>query len=387
MPTPKVLIIGGGVIGTAIAWHLTCRKAEVTLIEAKELASGSSGACDGLIFMQSKKPGIHLELAMESMKRFKELQTVLPFPIEYTPCGGMVIIETEDEYQAMETYARDQREIGLDVKILDREHALEKEPALSGHILGAAFSPLDGQVNPMGLTIGFALGAKKQGAKIIPRTRVKNLRTKGSRVTGVDTDKGKFNADIVVNACGARAAELTAAAGIHFPITPRRGQIAVTQPVAPTLSHCLISAKYIAAKYNPDLAKTSGEGISIEQTHNGNLLLGSTREFAGFDRQNTLTGIKTILKNTAGLIPKLKTIQVLRCFAGLRPWTPDGLPLIGPVSGLQGLFMAAGHEGDGIALAPVTGDIVAKMILNLPIPHDMTPFSPDRFRTDVKKEF
>jgi len=238
----------------------------------------------------------------------------------------------------------------------------------------------------MGLTLGFALGAKKQGARLIPRTRVKNLVVKGNRVTGVETDRGRFDADIVVNACGAGAAELPAAAGLHFPITPRRGQIAVTQAVAPTLSHCLISAKYIAAKYNPDLAKTSGEGLSIEQTGNGNLLLGSTREFVGFDRRNTLAGIKTILKNTGSLIPALKDIQIIRCFAGLRPWTPDGLPLLGPVSGLEGFFMAAGHEGDGIALAPVTGELVARMILDLPPDHDMTPFSPDRFREETKKE-
>jgi len=101
---PHIIIIGGGVIGTSIAWHLTEHHAKVTLIEAGDLASGSSGACDGLVFMQSKKPGIHLELAMESLKKFDALQKTLPFDIEFKQTGGLVVIESDTEYPAMEKY-------------------------------------------------------------------------------------------------------------------------------------------------------------------------------------------------------------------------------------------------------------------------------------------
>ncbi len=142
------------------------------------------------------------------------------------------------------------------------------------------------------------------------------------------------------------------------------------------------SASYIAAKYNPALAGKSGQGISMEQTDNGNLLLGSTREFVGFNKENTLSGIRGILKQTATILPPLENFQVIRTFAGLRPFTPDGLPMLGPVKSLEGFIMAAGHEGDGIALSPITGDLMAQTLLDKKPNICIDPFSPDRFLPD-----
>lgn len=377
--SPKIVIIGGGVIGASIAYHLSLRKACVTLIEKKDLASGSSGACDGLVFLQSKKPGIHLALAMESLSLYKQLQRQLPIDIEFKQTGGMVLIETTSEYEAMQAFAREQQKMGLKIALLDKARTLEKEPFLSDHIKGATFSALDGQVNPIALTLGFALAAEKYGAKILTHTHVQSIKTKGKRVDAVETTRGRLEADIIVNAAGCRAAEIAAMAGISIPIRPRKGQIVVTQATGPLLSHCMISAKYIAAKYDPSLADQSGEGISMEQTKNGNLLLGSTREFTGFDTQNTLEGIQKIIQQTANLLPALKNLDLIRCFAGLRPYTSDGMPLLGPVEGLEGFVMAAGHEGDGIALSPITGKLIAQMIMDGKTDFPLDAFSPGRF--------
>jgi len=376
---PHIVIIGGGVIGTSIAYHLAKQDARVTLIEENDLASGSSGACDGLVFMQSKKPGIHLTLAMESLKRFESLQQELPTDIEFKQTGGMVIIETEDEYRAMQKFTREQHRIGLPVRLLNRSQTLEKEPFLSSEIMGATFSPLDAQVNPINLTLGFALAARKNHAKIITHAKVLAIRTKNCHVTGVATTKGNIEADMVLNAAGSMAGMVSDMVDIHTPIRPRRGQIVVTQAAKPVLTHCLISAKYIAAKYDPSLAGKAGEGISMEQTDNGNLLLGSTREFVGFNKENTLAGIRKIIRQTAAILPVLENFQVIRTFAGLRPYTPDGLPILGPVKSLDGFFMAAGHEGDGIALSPATGDIMANMLLGRKSHILLDAFSPDRF--------
>ncbi len=377
--SPHIVIIGGGVIGTSIAYHLAKQEARVTLIEKKDLASGSSGACDGLVFMQSKKPGIHLSLAMESLKRFEVLQTELPMDIEFKKNGGLVIIETDAEYRAMEKFAKEQQAYGLDVRLLDRFQALEKERFLSSHIMGATFSPLDAQVNPINLTLGFALAARKNHAKIINHAKVLDVLTKNNRVTGVATTKGKFNADIVVNAAGSMAGLVSDMVDISMPVQPRRGQIVVTHAKEPVLTHSLISAKYIAVKYDPDSAVNSGQGISMEQTDNGNLLLGSTREFVGFNKENTMSGILKIIRQTAVVLPVLENFQVIRAFAGLRPYTPDGLPILGPVKPLNNFFMAAGHEGDGIALSPVTGHLMARMLLGRKTRISLSAFSPDRF--------
>lgn len=376
---PHILIIGGGVIGTSIAYHLAKQNARVTLIEVGDLASGSSGACDGLVFMQSKKPGIHLSLAMESLKQFESLQNDLPVNIEFNKTGGLVVINNDAEYSVMEKYVAEQRGIGLDVQLLDSARTHKKEPLLSSSIVGAAFSPLDAQVNPIALTLGFAIAAKNNHAEILTNTKVLGVLTDNNRVTGVVTSKGHIAADVVVNAAGSMAGQIAEMIDIQIPVKPRRGQIVVTHAGRRILDHCLISAAYIAAKYDPVLASKAGQGISMEQTDNGNILLGSTREFVGFDKNITISGIRDIIRLTASVLPVLNQFQVIRTFAGLRPFTPDGLPLLGSVKSCDGFVMAAGHEGDGIALAPITGHLMAQSLLGKKPDIDLEPFSPDRF--------
>ncbi|MCG8567879.1 MAG: FAD-binding oxidoreductase, partial [Desulfobacterales bacterium] len=231
----SVLIIGGGVIGASVAYHLVRRDANVrvTLVEQGDPASGSSGACDGLVFMQSKKPGIHLALAMESRRGFQTLAGELPLDIEYRETGGMVTIENQAEFKAMETFTAEQRAIGLDVRLLDRDQTLAMEPHLSPDIAGATHSPQDAQVNPITLTLGLILGARRAGAKILTHTRVLDFKTQGNRITGVTTTQGDLEADVTLIAGGALSGVLGQKLDLDFPIRPRRGQIVVTQATRP----------------------------------------------------------------------------------------------------------------------------------------------------------
>jgi glycine/D-amino acid oxidase-like deaminating enzyme len=374
-----VVVIGGGVIGTSIAYHLAQKKVCVTLLEQGDLASGSSGACDGFVFMQSKKPGVHLQLAMESKRRFERLKAQLPISIEYKSKGGMVVIENEAEFEAMHSFVQKQQKIGLDVSLLDVKQARKLEPNLSSKIKGATYSPSDGQVNPIALTHGFALGAKQHGAEIFTNACVRAITVAGNRVRSVDTDQGQFETDIVVNAAGVYSLEIGKMVNLQIPIKPLRGQILVTEAIEPILDHCMISARYIATKFKPELARSESGGISIEQTSSGNLLLGSTREFAGFDNRTTLEGLKKIAARTSKIIPRLKQLNIIRSFAGMRPYTSDGLPILGPVDEVEGFIMAAGHEGDGIALAPITGELIAQMIVDGRTDIPLTEFRLDRF--------
>jgi len=374
-----VVIIGAGIIGSSIAYHLSQEKLRVILLERGDIASGSSGACDGLVFLQSKRAGVHLELAIESRRRFSLLSRELPVPIEYKETGGMVVIETEEEMAAMQSFVKHQRAGGLEVSLVDSDRAHQLEPYLADHILGATHSPLDGQVNPIALTIGFALGAKARGVRVVTGTTVQGIDLKAGKVAAVETNAGCFKTDIVINAAGAHAAEIGKMVGVSIPIKPRRGQILVTEVCPSIVRHCMISAKYIAAKYDPGIASANGEGISIEQTQNGNFLLGSTREFVGFEKRTTAAGLQRIAAKTACLIPALEDVNVIRAFAGLRPYTPDGLPILGPVEEVPGFFMAAGHEGDGIALAPITGELIAQMIARGESDISLEDFRLDRF--------
>ena len=355
------VVIGAGVIGASIAYHLARRKVRVVLLEKDNSASGSSGACGGTIFLQTKSPGTHLTLALESSKRFVDLEQQLGSGIEYQRHGGMIVIEREEELQAIKQFIHQQNNHGLNVSLLDQKQARELEPFLSEKILGATYSPMDAQVNPIFLTFAFIKSAQDLGATVLTHTRVTGFHTKSNRIVSVKTDKGEIQTASVVNAGGVDAAEIGALLGLAIPITPRRGQLVVTEAIGRTIRHCMLSAQYIAAKFNPMLAQKGG-GVSIEPTARGNFVLGSTREFVGFDKRTTLQGILHIAKHASRILPCLRKLRLIRVFAGLRPYTPDGLPIIGAVAGLDGFIMAAGHEGDGIALAPITGEIIADLI-------------------------
>lgn len=368
-------------IGSSAAYHLSKRKMSVVLLEKGGLVSGTSGACDGLVYLQSKRPGAHLRLAMESRKRFDALEQELGRDIEFRAHGGMIVIETQEELEAMRLFAEDQKESGLEVTLLDGKQARELEPSLSEGILGCTYSPLDGQVNPIALALAFLRRAKERGAKIFPHTRVTGFSLQSDRIINVKTAAGAIETKKVVNAAGVHAPEIGRMLGVEIPIKPRRGQLVVTEAYAPLLQRGLLSAKYIAAKYNPALAETGELGISIEQTKSGGFLLGSTREFVGFDRRTTWSAVQRIAVQTSRLLPALRDFRVIRTFAGLRPSTPDGLPILGPVPNIEGLFIAAGHEGDGIALSPITGQIIAEWIAEGSPSMDVSPFDAERLFT------
>ena len=373
-----IVVIGGGVIGASIAYHLSKQKVKVVLLEKSDPAGGSSGACGGTIFLQTKSPGIHLEMALASARRFVHLEEELGDGFEYQRNGGMIVIEHEEELQAVKRHVENQKKFGLDVSLLDRKQAREFEPSLSETILGATFSPMDAQVNPMLLTFAFIKAAKKNGAKFFSHTRVTGFRKTFNRINIVKTDQGEIETQMVVNAAGVHAAEIGALVDLEIPITPRRGQLVVTEAAESVIGRCMLSAQYIAAKFNPDQAQKSG-GVSIEPTANRNFVIGSTREFVGFNKGITLEGIHHIAKHVFRIVPCLKKLQFIRVFSGLRPYTPDGLPILGKVTGLPGFIMAAGHEGDGIALAPITGRIIADLIVDNQTTFPLKEYNLERF--------
>ena len=376
-----VVIIGGGVIGSSVAYHLAKEKIGAVVLEKEDFISGSSGACEGLLLLQSKKPGIHLELAIASTRRFSQLSEELGFEIEYEQKGGLVIIESEEELDAMKLFVEKQKACGVDLTLLDRDQTLEMEPALSPHIIGATYSPFEGQVNPFLLTRAFLGAAEKLGAKVFTHAEVRGIGISKGHINAVNTTKGRIETPLVINAAGALAGTIGDLVNLNIPVKPRRGQILVTESVPPFVRYCILSATYIAAKFNPSLAESGGMGFAVEQTKNGNVLIGSTREFVGFDRQTTFDGVNTIAGQILRVFPSLKDLHVIRAYAGLRPYTPDGLPILGTVEGLEGFIMAAGHEGDGITLSPVTGEIIAKVITRGEIPFPMDHFKLERFDT------
>lgn len=384
----EVVVIGGGVIGSSIAYYLARDNIDVVLVEMDSIASGTSGACSGGVLLGSKKPGIHLKLALESAKEYGKLIKNLEFNIEYQQNGGMIVIENENELHTMEVFIMQQKKAGLKVDLLDNKETRKMEPALSEGILGSTYSYLDAQLNPIYLNFSLVKTAQKFGAKVFTNTRVVDIKLKSGKINSVITDKGSIETRIVINAAGSYASKIGALLGLNIPIKPMRGQILVTEEIPPLLSRLVLSAKTIVAKFNPHFSEDSEKesefekfniGATIEQTLNGNVLVGTTRELAGFNKRINYKANRYIANEVCRIVPSLKEVNIIRTFAGLRPSTPDKLPILGKVANIEGFIMAAGHEGDGIALAPITGRLISELITKGKPSMSLVEFRLERF--------
>ena len=393
MNRPEIIVIGGGVIGSSITYYLSKMGKKVLMIEKKDNCSGSAGASDGVVGYHTKKPGLQMELAIRSIAMFEELSKELGMDIEYRKdCCGMQPAETKLEWEFLSEIVKEQRQSGVDIRMISIEEACKIEPQLNPDLYGALYSPTSGKVNPIRLTFAYVQAAKRLGAQVLSNTEVTDVLVKMGRVMGVETSKGTYYADQVIDAAGSWAAEIAAMAGVDLPIRPRKGQLFITEPLGPFMDVTLQCARYNVIKFKPEAVGDKavlrmGASLSIEQTENGGLVIGSTREFVGYDRENTLEAMEVTMRRAMRFFPALKDVNIIRAFAGLRPFTPDGIPVIGEVEKLPGFFVAAGHEGDGIALAPITGKLMAELLVQGKSSYPLEAFSPNRFRRWSEGDF
>ncbi len=380
-----VIIAGGGIIGCSVAWQLSRRHKKVLVIERKDVASGSAGASDGVVGYHTKKPGPQLELAIESIKMFETLGRDLGEDIEYVSgAGGMEPVEDKEQWDILADIAAQQSASGVDIHMITAGEALKLEPNINPDIYGAMYSPTSGKISPMKLTMAYSRAAKRLGTKILSNTAITGFLTGDNGVEGVRTTAGEFRADAVVNACGAWAGPVGKLAGLDLPIKPRKGQLAVTEPIGHFMTATIQCARYNIIKFHPETITDPavlklGSSLNIEQQEDGVIVIGGTREFAGYDDETTFEALETMLKRAVRFFPALRDVSIVRTFSGFRPYTPDGLPLLGEVKSLPRFYVAAGHEGDGIALSPITGKLIAELITEGRTSYDISLFSPDRF--------
>lgn len=381
-----VIVIGGGIIGSSVAWQLAKRNQKVLVIEKKDSASGSAGATDGVVGYHTKKPGVQLDLAVQSIEMFKTLSEELGSDVEYElEAGGMQPVEDKEQWDMLSAMAEEQRKSGVDIRMISAEEACKIEPNLNPDIYGALYSPTGGKVNPLALTMAYARAAKKLGAEYWYFTEVTEIIIEDGRAVGVKTADGREErAKYIVNAAGSWAGKVAALAGLDMPIKPRKGQLCVTEPIGPFLRATVQCARYNVIKFRPETIKDQtvlklGQSLSIEQTENGGLIIGGTREFVGYEDENTFEAIEAMMKRALRFFPALKDVSIVRYFSGFRPYTPDGLSLLGEVKTLPGFIMSAGHEGDGIALSAITGKLIAEIIVDGKPSYNIDEFSPNRF--------
>ena len=388
----EIAVFGAGIMGAACAETLAKGGHRVVLIDSALPNAGSSGACDGYVSVSTKTPGPSLAMAAASQSLYPALAERLGASrIDYKRCGGLMLIEAADEIDKMAAHCALLKQAGIAARCVDRAAMLAIEPNLSPELHGALDVPDEAQVTPYLVVLALVAAARESGAQTLWHTTVREFDLAGDRISRaslarVDGERIDLAAEQFVFCAGIWSRELGALAGLELPVVPRRGEWLVTARAKPLATRFLVSARYLTAKLDPEAAKTSsdplqrmGYGFTLETTPHGQHIVGNTRVFAGFDRRVSGDGYRTILAEGAKRVPALAKATILRAFAGLRPFVPDKRPLLGRSILRRNAIVAAGHEGDGITLAPLTAQIVAALVEGRPSPFPLAGMEPDRF--------
>ena len=386
-----VLIIGGGIVGASIAYYVSKTGLDVQVVEKKEIAAGTSSKCDGNILAIDKDPGFDSLMSMESQQLVSDLSKTLPEKFEYRNPGSILVCETEEEMKAAQQWVDQQKQHNLPFRMLDKEDLRNESKYFADDLLGGLECASDATVNPYLFTYALMNGAKSQGASLSTHTTVTSIK-KVNDAYQVETDKGTIKTKRIVNAAGIWAPHITHLLdeNINVPIEPRKGHILVASRDRPIGNRKVMEFGYLLSKFGGERQvdselKKYGVALVFEPTESQNFLLGSSREFASMDSSVNYQVVKAIARRATRFYPILKDMLMIRSYAGHRPWTPDHLPIVSEVSGYSGFYVAAGHEGDGISLAAITGKLIQELIQGVKSSVPLEPLSIERFQKESVK--
>ena len=349
-------MVGAGIVGAATARALARRGVDVELVDAGEVSGGTTGLGEGNVLCADKDAGPELDLAVLGRAAYDEIEAAYGKRAGIRRKGALVIHRTEAGLAAEPARIERLRAAGVECELLEPGQARALEPAL-GELLGATWVPGDLQCDPRAIARAMA---EEPGITVRTHTRVDDLRA--------------LQADEVVLAAGPWSAELARTAGLHLPLEPRKGQL-VKLSGRLDIRHKVVDGGYLAA-----VAAAEAElqvSTVIETTLDGHVLVGSSRERKGFDTSVDPAVNAEMMRHATEVIPALRALEVESAWAGLRPWLPDGLPAIG--RSRTGIWVATGHEGAGVGLGPITGELIAAAISEERLPLELSPFVPDRF--------
>lgn len=384
-----VLVIGGGIIGCSIAYYTAKSGRDVSILEKGEFVSGTSSRCDGNILAIDKDPGFDSQMSLLSQKLVDELSRELEHPFEYRAPGSILVCESDEEMEAAQQWVNRQKAAGLPFRMLDRQDIREESAFFADDLLGGLECATDSTVNPYLLAFSLLEDAKKMGANAYKQTEVRSMKKQqdsGSFI--IETSNGVFTADHVVNAAGVWAPSLGRMLDLTIPIEPRKGHIIVASRQQHVGVRKVMEFGYLISKFGGErrvdpLTEKYGVALVFEPTESQNFLIGSSREFVGFNTKVNNEIIKCIANRAIRFYPKMADMMVIRSYAGLRPWTEDHLPIVSRVDEVPNYYIAAGHEGDGISLAAVTGKLVEEMINNKDTSIPIEPLNFNRFSGKV----
>jgi len=364
--SPDVLVVGGGIVGAAIAWRLAKDGLAVTLLEKGEIGREASWAAGGMLtpVHLAEYPPALAGVCAASLALYeplcREVAALSGVDPEYRVTGLLLLVTDDAGEEAARELEMWKRERNQPVERLTRDEAVAVEPKLTPHLRRALRLPDIAQIRNNRMAVALAESATRKGAEIRANTPVTGFLRVPGRVTGVKTPRGDIYAGTTILAAGAWSAELLRPLGLELRVKPIKGQMLLAGGPPDFCRHMILD----------------GESYLIPRA-DGRILVGSTLEDVGFDKSVILGTIGDLAERGARLMPELARLPLVTSWAGLRPATPDRLPYLGK-GPMDGLIVATGHYRNGILLAPITAEIVADLLAGQPSDIDLAPFDPLR---------
>jgi len=374
--TAEVVIIGGGIVGSSIAYHLTdagCRNVLVLERETHQ-GKGSTGKSMGGVRAQFTTP-VNIQMSLYSIPFYAAFDERLAHPAGYRPQGYLFVATKPAHLEYLQTNQKLQKSLGLkNVRMLAKAEIVEMVPQLrSDDILGGSFCPTDGFVDPYSSMVGFIKRAMDNGATLWKSIEVTEILKENGRVAGVATTRGEVHAPAVVNAAGPWAADVAAMAGVDLPVKPLRRMLIPTEPFE-EVSH---EIPMVIDMTNGFHFRPEGRGFLLAWN--------DPEETPGYKFDFDPEFIEKVLIRAADRVPCFGNLAVnpKRAWAGLYEMSPDHHGIIGEFEELPGFHAASGFSGHGVMHAPATGKIVADLIMSgtTKVVDNVGVLSPARFRT------
>jgi glycine/D-amino acid oxidase-like deaminating enzyme len=387
---PDVVVVGGGIIGVSCAYELASAGASVTLIERDELASGASGRNQGLLVLPDHPDAV--PMARLTLRTYLELAPEAPLrvSIDREPVGVILVAEDEEMLPGAVGIVEHARAHGVAVDELDPASLFDLEPLLAPNLAGAWLRHDGRRTDPAALAVALGLLARERGAGIRRHLRVRSVVLEGERARGVVTDEGRIDADVTVVAAGPWSGSVLDPIGFRLPVAGARGWLVRIGPMADPPRHLIEGGWRDPQHWGwPDRRMTVGrvlerglEGPSVSSLlhphfNDGTVLVGSTRQEWLTPEPDSSAAVVELLRAATRIAPSLAEAPVLSSWWGVRPLSPDGLPLVGTLC--DGLVVATGHGSEGVILGAGTGRLVASIALGAEPPFDPAPFDPRRF--------
>lgn len=355
-----MVVVGGGIVGLACAWELRQRGLRVALIERGRPARESTWAAAGIIAAHhyGAGPGPLFDLLRRSLAAYPGfLEEVGADAVGWSADGILAVARTEEDVAELKSRVAWLTANAYPAEVLMPWELRRLEPSCTGPVEVAALFPADAALDPRLLASGLEQAVRSADVEILTESPVESIQVSDNRTTGVRLSDGAIAAPAVVLAAGAWCAAL--APGFRLPVRPCKGQM------------CAVRAE------EPRRAINFPEGVIVSRA-DGRVALGATQEDVGFDAHIDADAIRQVHGDAAALVPGLSGAEILETWMGFRPQSADGFPVIGPTP-VEGLVVATGHFTKGIALAPVTAELVADLVCDGQLDPLLRPFGPDRF--------